>query len=231
MMKKEFKIIPALDVTDLAVLERLLAKIGNHPFVYGFKLGFSLGLGFGIPRVVELIRKYSEKPVIYDHQKAGTDIPDTGTLFAETMQKGGVQEVIIFPQAGPNTEKAWIAALHERNLKVIVGGIMTHAGFLQSEGGFIDDGAPAAIYTSAIEAGVNSFVVPLTKSLPVTELLKNLSFPPNAEFYSPGFGHQGGNAGLFPLISRHYLIVGRSLIAAENPMEWLDKTQKELQEL
>ncbi|MBF0545472.1 MAG: hypothetical protein HQM08_13610 [Candidatus Riflebacteria bacterium] len=230
MTKKEFKIIPALDIRDIVKMENLIREINDHPFVYGYKVGFSLGLTYGLPKIVETIRKYTKKPVIYDHQKAGTDIPDTGSVFAEVMKNAGLEEVIIFPQAGPVTEDSWIDALIAKSLKVIVGGVMTHKSFLQSEGGFISDSGVEQIYSAAIKKGVTSFVVPLTKGGLVENLLQKIPFPTNSEFYSPGFGKQGGNPCDFPSIKKHYLITGRSLLESKNPVEWLDKTKKELDE-
>ncbi|MBF0406854.1 MAG: orotidine 5'-phosphate decarboxylase [Candidatus Riflebacteria bacterium] len=230
-MKKQVMIIPALDFQDISKLEVLIRETGKHPFIYGYKLGFSLGLTYGLPKAVEIIRKYSDKPVIYDHQKAGTDIPDTGELYASVMSKSGINEVIIFPQAGPLTEKSWIEAIKAESLKVIVGGVMTHKSYLESEGGFIKDSAVEKMYSSAVESGVTSFVVPLTKGEIVENLIKKVQFPSNSEFYSPGFGKQGGNPADFPSIKKHYLIVGRSLLESKEPVQWLEKTKRELQEI
>ena len=112
-MDKIRKVIPALDVTDLKQIEELIEAIDSQDVIYGYKAGFSLGLTHGLPKVVESIRKYSQKPIIYDHQKAATDIPDTGKLFAQTMKNSGIDEVILFPQAGPATLEAWVKAVQE----------------------------------------------------------------------------------------------------------------------
>jgi len=228
---KTFKLIPALDVLDLAVVERLAKAVGNNPMVYGFKLGFSLGLTHGLGAVVAAIRKHSNLPVIYDHQKAATDIPDTGRLFAQTMKQGGIDEVILFPQAGPVTLEAWIEAMRAENLKIIVGGLMTHKAYVSSEGGFLEDRAIETIYKTAVEKGVKAFVVPLTKPDAVDRIVKAVPFTADAEFYSPGYGRQGGDPSRFASISRHYLIVGRALLEAADPEAWLAKAGEELRSL
>ena len=43
-----------------------------------YKVGLSLALDCGLPKVVEIAREYTDKPIIYDHLKAGTDIPEVG---------------------------------------------------------------------------------------------------------------------------------------------------------
>jgi orotidine-5'-phosphate decarboxylase len=224
-MSKRWSIVPALDVLDLDVMERVVASLADHPFVHGYKLGFSVGLTHGLPRAVELIRKHSDKPVIYDHQKAATDIPATGKLFASVMTAGGIDEVILFPQAGPVTLRAWIEALHERGRKVIVGGAMTHAGYLDAEGGFLLDAAPERMYGIAREAGVRAFVMPLTKPGIAQAAAEAAGVTPEMEVYSPGYGSQGGDPARFPFFQHHHVIVGRALLGAEDPAAWVSAQQ------
>jgi orotidine-5'-phosphate decarboxylase len=221
------KLIPALDTLDLAEAVRIVRAVDGVPGVYGYKVGFALGLTHGLPRVVEEIRKTSSKPVIYDHQKAGTDIPDTGELYAKTMRGAGIDEVIVFPHAGPRTLAAWIVALQAERLKVIVGGIMTHPSYLASEGGFLLDDGILGAYKEAASLGVKSFVVPLTKPALVRAVVERIGENKEWEFYSPGLGKQGGTMSAFGFLERHYVIVGRSLLAAPDPQAYLEKTLKE----
>ena len=224
-MSKRWSIVPALDVTDLDAMERVVASLAHHPFVHGYKLGFSVGLTYGLPRAVELIRKHSDKPVIYDHQKAATDIPATGKLFASVMANAGIDEVILFPQAGPVTLRAWIEALHEQGRKVIVGGAMTHPGYLDAEGGFLLDTAPERMYGIAREAGVRAFVMPLTKPGIAREAAERAGVTPDMEVYSPGYGKQGGDPAQFPFFQHHHVIVGRALLGAADPAVWVSEQQ------
>jgi len=229
MTQKTYTMIPALDNPDLTVIEKLVAAVAPHPLISGFKLGFTLGLTHGLPKVVDLIRKYSVKPVIYDHQKAATDIPATGKLFAKTLKNAGVGIGILFPQAGPETLKAWVLALQEEELGVIVGGIMTHPAYLQSEGGYLVDSGTIDMYRQAAKLGVRDFVVPLTKPEATKRIVEEAELGDDAAFYSPGFGAQGGDVTKFPFVKTHHLIVGRALLGANNPIAWLDDVQKQLE--
>ncbi|MBD3224255.1 MAG: hypothetical protein GF313_05960 [Caldithrix sp.] len=220
------KVIPALDVAELSRIESLLKSVGDDDFIYGYKIGFALGLAFGLPKVVQTIKSISDKPVIYDHQKAATDIPDTGKLFADTMQQSGVDEVILFPQAGPSTMEGWVKAMQENALKVIVGGIMTHAKFVQSEGGYIRDEAVMEIYGKAMQLGVRDFVVPLTKPEATRAVYEQTEMDDTCSFYSPGFGKQGGDPQKFTYLRTHYWIIGRSLLNADNPKNYLDQVKR-----
>jgi orotidine-5'-phosphate decarboxylase len=227
-MDKKRMIIPALDVTELQQIETLISKVDRHDLVYGYKIGFSLGLSYGLPKVVETIRRLSSKPVIYDHQKAATDIPDTGKLFARVMKESRVDEVILFPQAGPATLEAWISALAEQELTTIVGGIMTHPRFVQSEGGFISDGGVVDMYRIAYEHGVRRFVVPLTKPQATAAVIREAGLDERCVFYSPGYGQQGGDPAAFAFLNTHYLIIGRSLLRADDPVAYLDEVKIKL---
>ena len=137
IIKKDRSIIPACDVT-LDIYEEIIKETADVDGIGGYKIGFALGLSHGLPRVIEVARKYTDKPIIYDHQKAATDIPDTGKQFAWTCKNAGVDAVIFFPQAGPKTEEAWIECALQEGLGVIVGGLMTHPKYLFSEDGYID---------------------------------------------------------------------------------------------
>jgi orotidine-5'-phosphate decarboxylase len=228
MKAKLRKVIPALDVTDLNQLKKLIKKIADVDFVYGYKVGFSLGLTHGLPKVVDVIKSISDKPVIYDHQKAATDIPDTGKLFARVMKDSGLDEVILFPQAGPATLEGWVKAMQDQHLKVIVGGIMTHPKFVVSEGGFITDESITKIYSMSHSMGVNAFVVPLTKPEETHKLYCEAKLDEQCAFYSPGFGKQGGDEAEFGFLKTHYLIIGRSLLEADNPVKYLASVEKKI---
>jgi len=230
-MKKIFRVIPSLDCTDLDRAVKLVGQVDRSELVYGYKIGFALGLAFGIPATVRAIRAVSSKPIIYDHQKAATDIPDTGKLFAQTLRRAGINEAILFPQAGPATLEAWIKALREEELKVIVGGLMTHKAYMHSEGGFLNDQAIETIYHIAVDRGVNAFVVPLTKPEAVDRIVQAVPFRPETEFYSPGYGRQGGDPSRFASIGRHYLIVGRALLEAADPAAWIADATTQLRSL
>ena len=159
-IKEKHGIIPACDVETLQQLEKLVKETNSVKGITAYKAGFMLCLGYGLPATVKTIRKHSSKPIIYDHQKAATDIPETADGFMKACRQAGIDAVILFPFTGPETEKQWIKSARKHKLGVIVGGEMTHKGFSESEGGFISGGESENIYRIALEAGVKDFVVP-----------------------------------------------------------------------
>ncbi len=221
-MKNRY-LMPSMDMTDLGAAVSLARAVAESPHVSSFKFGFALGLSAGLPVAVRAFREFTKKPIVYDHQKAGTDIPDTGVLFAKTMQHAGINEAILFPQAGPITLEAWVKALQDAGIVPVVGAVMTHKGFTQSEGGYLSDAGMLSAYELAAKLGVRKFVVPLTKPA----IAQSVAWPEDSVFYSPGFGAQGGDPLAFAQLPEHHLIAGRSLSAATDPLAYVAEVAAE----
>ncbi|HLC65166.1 MAG TPA: orotidine 5'-phosphate decarboxylase / HUMPS family protein [Candidatus Nanoarchaeia archaeon] len=214
IIKRDRSIIISCDVDSLDRLRKLVKETCRVEGVGGYKIGFELCLAFGMPAVVREIRNITRLPIIYDHQKAATDIPDTGEKFARVCKI--VDAVILFPQAGPVTEKEWIKQCKMAGLTVIVGTEMSHKGYLAKDGGYIVDDAPKRIIEIAKKEGINDFVVPGNKPDKVREYRRILG--EKAVFYSPGIGAQGGDIREYAKAAGKYwhAIVGRSIYGAKD---------------
>lgn len=214
-------VIVAADVENIGDLANLVASTCDVQGIGGYKVGLVLVLQYGLPRIVDSVRHYTEKPIIYDHQKAGTDIPKLGTKFAKVVADSGVNAAILFPFAGGATEREWIDALGKADVTILVGGHMTQPEFLFSEGGFIHDEAPEKMYTIAAQKGVRDFVVPGNKLVFVKkykELLEKLIGKGNFQLWAPGFIDQGGNITEFGKEAgdQWRAIVGSAIYEADN---------------
>jgi orotidine-5'-phosphate decarboxylase len=213
-------VIPACDVTSIQDFENLVKATADIEGIGGYKVGFSLALTYGLPKIVKVARKYTAKPIIYDHQKAGTDVPDTAGTFMHTVKSSGVDSVILFPQSGPETERAWIYRALDNDLTFIVGGIMTHAAYLVSEGGFMQDSAAFEIYRIAAKAGGRNFVVPGTKPeiiSKVQELVRGEGVKDPA-YFVPGMVTQGATfKDVSKALGKYWnAIVGRAITTAKD---------------
>ncbi|MBI2514848.1 hypothetical protein HYV91_01500 [Candidatus Wolfebacteria bacterium] len=215
-------VILACDFKSLWKLEELARATAGIPGVGAFKVGFRLVLRFGLPLVVQTIREYAPGPeIIYDHQKAGTDIPDLADGFAEDVKYAGADAVILFPFGGLVTQREWIRAAQAKGLKVLVGGHMTQKGFLVSEGGYIADEAPALIYNRAVDLGVTDFVVPGNQPGFVAkyreEIFDRRLREGKYSLNAPGFVSQTGDITETGRVAgpRWNAIVGRALVGLE----------------
>lgn len=85
IIKRDRSIIPACDV-DLTRFEVIVRETAQMDEVGAYKIGAVLALSAGIRRVVDKAREYTSKPLIYDHQKGATDIPETGAAFAKLLK-------------------------------------------------------------------------------------------------------------------------------------------------
>ena len=217
IIKSNKSIIPSCDVYDLTKLKNLIRETCSVEGIGAYKIGLELALRFGIPSVVDETRKQTDLPIIYDHQKAATDIPELGEKFAHAVK--GVDAEILFPFTGPETEKAWIKACRKENIGVIVGGEMTHKGFTEEQGGFISSRESLKIYEIASKLGVNDYVVPGNKPEKIRlykAFLEARGIKP--VFYSPGLVAQGGNMTESAKAAgeRWHAIIGRALYNAKD---------------
>lgn len=218
-------IIPACDV-DKVRYEEIIKETCDIPQIGAYKISAVLAITEGMESLVEIAKKYTNKPLIYDHQKAGTDIPATGKSFTSELKKIGINALIIFPLSGPATQAEWIRSAQEVELPIIVGGYMTHERFVVSDGGYIDDNAAEKIYTNAAFQNITDYVVPGNKPA-IIKKIKNILTENNIDpiFYAPGFIAQGGQiseaakeAGL-----RWHAIVGRAIYESQDIQKVVDR--------
>lgn len=220
IIKEAKSIVPSGDMRDIDHLRRLVRETHDIDGIGGYKVGAILGLRYGLPAVVSAIREFTEKPTIYDHQKAFTDIPDLGHEFMGLLKYSGIDAVIGFPQSGPETQIAWTKAAQAAGLKVIIGGEMTHPRYKRSEGGYIWDGSLDDMYLLAAKMGVSDFVMPGNKTDRIAhyyELLKP-KVQGQMSLYSPGFIAQNGSISDAARVAgdSFHPIVGRGIFKAQD---------------
>jgi len=228
-IKLKRSVIPACDVDSLEKLEKLVKETCKVKGVGAYKVGFSLALPFGLKAVIKIIRKHTDLPIIYDHQKAATDIPELGEKFMKAIK--GVDYVILFPMAGPVTEERWIKAARKEKINIIVGGEMTHKAYLTKNGGFIDNYAPKKIFKIAVNKGIMDFVVPGNKPYMIEEYKRFLeSFGIKPVFYSPGLVAQGGSLteGAKAAGENWHAIVGRGIYEAKDIKKAAEEMAREI---
>jgi len=234
-------VVPACDF-PLEVFEKLVKATGDIAGIGGYKIGPALTGRPGYDSVIRVAREHTDKPLIFDPQKWGTDIPDTAPNLLTPVKEAGFDAVIIFPESGPATELSWIRAAQDLGLGVIVGGEMTHPRYLQGDvsngrdldyttafkllgmrkqpTGFIRSDAPSEMYEVAARLGVEDFVVPGNKPDQILLYKGQLEFVVKGTptFWSPGLVAQGGDIseGARAAGRSFHAIVGRGIYRADD---------------
>jgi len=232
MFEREHGIIIACDVENIEKLKELVEKTYGIDGIVGYKIGANLALKYGLKNIMQQID--FQLPVIYDHQKAGTDIPYIAEKFAEACKSANIKSVIIFPQAGPKSEEAFIDAIFAHKMVPMVGGEMTHPAYLAEDGGFLLDDAPARIYEIAAKKGVEYFILPGNKEEAMKKYHLFLTGLINEPKYCmPGIGRQGGKVKKAFTILRGYAayaIIGSAIYGSEDITKAAKKFAKEAME-
>lgn len=207
-------IIATLDLDDLEQARRIAEEITDmKKEIAGLKIGSLLSWKHSLPKVVEMLKEVCDFPLIFDAQKAGTDIPDMVRRQVKMVADSGVDSFIAAPQgAGETTLAAFVDACNEYKIVPIVVVEMTHPGFYA----YLLRDAGERILEKSIELGVSNFVAPANKPERL-KAYKSIAYKKGEEIriFTPGVGPQGGSPGAAVEAGADFVIVGRSIYLAE----------------
>lgn len=105
--------------------------------IVGYKVGLTATLRLGLGGAVARLRSVTDLPLIYDHQKAGPDVPDMAPKFSATCKEAGVDGLILFPIAGPRAVVECVGSAYSNRLLPIVGGDLPFPDYNASGGGYV----------------------------------------------------------------------------------------------
>jgi orotidine-5'-phosphate decarboxylase len=216
-------ILIALDMESLNQMRRVVEQTTAVEGIVGYKVGLTATLRLGLGGAVKSLRSVTDLPLIYDHQKAGPDVPDMAPKFSATCKEAGVDGLILFPIAGPRAVVEFAGSAYVNRLLPIVGGDLPFPDYNASGGGYVIDDALDKIFRKAIEIGVDHFVIPGNTAAKVAHhagwLVEKIERP---ALFIPGIGALGGSiAEAFSAASGCdlYAVVGRAIYDAANPAE------------
>jgi orotidine-5'-phosphate decarboxylase len=221
-LKGDMGIVPALDIDSHEHLELVVRETSKREGVAGYKLGLTSVLRFGLQESVRRLRDLTDLPVIYDHQKAGPDMPDMAVRYTAMCKEADVDGLILFPVAGPTAVDSFVGEAVRAGLTPLVGGEIPVPDYGVSGGGYMIDDALDRILVRAVHNKADHFVLPAHDPVKIARWSKWIA----ANVTSPlmlltGFGALGGSIetsfGAAAACKRRFAIVGRLITGSKTP--------------
>lgn len=216
-------VIPALDAETVDENRRVVEATTDVDGIVAYKMGLSMVLDRGLAGAVDALRQVTDLPLIYDHQKAGCDIPDMGPKFAALCKKAGVDGLILFPVAGPLAVDGFVGGSLQNGLMPIVGGDLPFPTYNASGGGYVVDDSLSMIFERSVRVGCDHFVIPGNDGKKIAEHAARLVEAVDEPWlFIPGIGALGGSiAEAFKPAEgcRRFAIIGRGIYGAADPTE------------
>lgn len=204
---------------------RLISKLRTSGQIYGYKIGSLWILDRGID-ILKSIRDIlnevsSTQKIILDMQKWGTDIPD---IIKKQVEKVApyVDELICCPMgAGSESLKTFSETCKNNSIKPICVLEMTQP----NSDRYLITWSRFLIVKDAISYGIDSFVIPATKTPDVIYAKKH------STLYATGFKVQGGQTKPMVEFGVSKFIVGRAIYESPDPVKAIDEIYKEINEV
>ncbi|MCL4378733.1 MAG: hypothetical protein M1409_10240 [Actinobacteria bacterium] len=151
-----------IDINDpeKSNIEDIVAITKEFNYIAGYRLGTRPIIKNGLRDIVNLIKKQTSKPLIYDHQKFGNEIPEicSGCIL-DDIKDSGIDGIVILPLAGKKVFESIINKCNKINLLPVVCGDLSYPGYFSSEGGYIDNNTQQKIYIDAANLGVSHLIM------------------------------------------------------------------------
>lgn len=228
--KKNGKIILANDY-DSSVHNLETKTIQNikklHPYLCGIKLNFHLLL----PLSFKEISKINQTAHNYGLQTIAdiklNDIGNTNKVTTEHLWNLGFDAVIANPIMGLDSLKQLVKSSHKENKGVIT---LCHMSAPEAKLSYdmeIKMGKKQQLYQLFLDWAIASKVDGIVVGATFPEIIRycNKKAGTKLDIFSPGIGTQGGSAKEVISVGTDYLIVGRAILNAKNPVTVLKELQ------
>ncbi|MCJ7443320.1 MAG: orotidine-5'-phosphate decarboxylase [Methanotrichaceae archaeon] len=213
-MKRKTRLILALDVISRAKALYLVQLL--REYFDAIKIGYPLILSAG-PWIVKDISCLA--PVIADLKIA--DIPNTNKLICEAMLEKGALALIAHAFPGFDSLQACADCVRSYEAELFVVTQMSHPGAELFMAPLFQE-----LTRLALEVDAAGVVAPATKPDRIKFIRSMIG---SKTIISPGVGVQGGSPSAALAAGADYLIVGRSIIEADNPVSAVERLLSEIQ--
>lgn len=217
---KKSRIVLALDpapsIADVrGFAEKMIASISDH--VCAIKLNFHVILPLSGSELASLTRLAHSHEIQCIADIKLNDIENTNDVVLEhVLSKMGFDAVIANPFIGTSGLQRLVKNAHTMGGGIIALVYMSHPGAAEGYGLRIQDNQELyrVFLERAEKAGADGIIVGASQNQLITEISKSTEIP----IYTPGIGAQGGDAKLAASSGADYLIIGRSIVEARDPV-------------
>jgi hypothetical protein len=145
---------------EKSTVAEIITATKEIDYVVGYRLGVRPMIRNGVMDIVDLIKNQTSKPLIYDHQKFGNDLPEicSGDIL-DDIRDSGIDGIVILPLAGRKVLESIINKCNKINLLPVVCGDLSYTGYFRSEDGYIENDIQQKIYLDAASLGVSHMLM------------------------------------------------------------------------
>jgi len=151
-----------IDINDpeISNIEDVISITKELSFVAGYKLGARPVIKNGLRDISNLIKEQTSKPLLYDHQKFGNEVPEicSGDIL-DNIKDSGIDGIVVLPLAGRKVLGSIVNKCSKIKLLPVVCGDLSYEGYFSSEGGYIENDTQQKIYIDAANLGVSHFIM------------------------------------------------------------------------
>lgn len=229
------RIILANDLDQISTEKLESTTIKNiktlNRFLCAIKFNFHVILPLGIEHFKRINRIAHDTGLQAIADIKLNDIGNTNMVAAERLWEAGFDAIIVNPIMGPENLKNLILSAHKQNNGIISLVHMSHPGAKLGYGLSVKHTSRKKLSKLhelfldwSCSLGSDGIVVGAT----VPEIIKSCrkKVKGKCEIYSPGVGTQGGDATKAIQSGSDYLIVGRTILNAKNPIIEAKKLQE-----
>lgn len=229
------KIILANDLEHKSVEKLESATIKNiktlNEFLCAIKFNFHLILPLGIKNIKRINKAAHDVGLQTIADIKLNDIGNTNMIAAERLWESDFDAIIVNPIMGPENLKTLVISAHKNNNGVISLVHMSHPGAKLGYGLSIKHSESkklSKLHELFLEWSLSLKTDGIVVGATVPEIIRicHKKTKGKCEIYAPGVGTQGGDPKKALASGANYLIVGRTIFNAEDPVEEAKKLQE-----
>ena len=192
-----------------------------HPYLCAIKINFHLLLPLGSKQISKINKTAHNYGLQTIADIKLNDIGNTNKITAETLWDLGFDAIIVNPIMGIDSLKNLVKLSHKNKKGIIT---LCHMSAPEAKLSYdmeVKMKKKQQLYQLFLEWALESKVDGIVVGATFPKIIKycKKQVKKNLSIYSPGVGTQGGNANEVISAGTNYLIVGRTILNAKNPIQ------------